>query len=68
MFAPFCFGGRGILLTMGLARVWHQYGYPLPNTCETAAIRVPNIKVAVWASEVIVKKVKNEHRFIGQRT
>ena len=51
-----------------MATVWHHYGYPLPNTCETATNRVPNIKGKSGARRSGLKKVKNEHRFIGLRT
>ena len=35
-----------------MARVWHQYGYPLPNTCETAAIRFADLGIEGGAAEV----------------
>ncbi len=62
-----------------MATLWLHYGYSmaslwlplakhLRNCCRPGAEYHPNIKVAVWHPEVIVKKVKNEHRFIGLRT
>ena len=51
-----------------MARVWHLLAKHLRNCCHPGAECHPNIKGAVWSPEVIVKKVKNEHRFIGLRT
>ncbi len=55
-----------------MASVWQEYGITMATPCQTLAKLLPsggaNIKVAVGVPELIVKKVKNEHGFIGLRT
>ena len=35
-----------------MARVWHHYGYPLPNACETAAVWFADLGIEGGAAEV----------------
>ena len=35
-----------------MARVWHHYGYPLPNPCETAAVWFADLGIEGGAAEV----------------